>query len=469
MLKKFLAIFAAAAAISLIFIISPVSADETDCSVSASDGTSSSNLLDDNYRTKNTYAGGVSFTITSDTEIAGIYIKWDDDPGQWTLTVNGTDYTYGTEGYLHEYVQLPETSTEVTITLGSAGACITDIYTFDDGDLPDWVQIWDESYEEADILIFSAHADDEILFMGSIITTYIDAGYRVQVAYFCDFYQTEPYRRHELLDGLWTMGVTHYPQLGEFEDIYSTSLETAESQYDLDEALEYVVETIRRFKPLVLVSQDLDGEYGHGTHMLVAELITQAIEITADESYYPDSAEKYGTWDVPKTYLHLYEENTIEIDGRVPLESFGGLTALEVCEEAYLCHQSQQWMWFYVSDGYDDDGNEIDYDYSFAKFGLYRSLVGEDTGNDVMENVTSYDEQEAEAEAESIAESIAESESIAEEEASIAESESLAAAQAEKAAQNRKLYMAVAAIVVIILIVLIIQRVIMSRRKRKHR
>ena len=469
MFKKFLAIFAAAAAISLIFISAPALADETDCSVSISDGTSSANLLDDNYRTKNTYAGGVTFTITSDTEIAGIYIKWDDDPGQWTLSVNGTDYTYGSEGYLHEYVQLPETSTEVTITLGSAGACITDIYTFDDGDLPDWVQIWDESYEEADILIFSSHADDEILFMGSIITTYVDAGYRVQVAYFCDFYQTEPYRRHELLDGLWTMGVTHYPQLGEFEDIYSTDLETAESQYDLDEALEYVVETIRRFKPLVLVSQDLDGEYGHGTHMLVAKLITQAIEITADESSYPDSAEKYGTWDVPKTYLHLYEENTIEIDGRVPLESFGGLTALEVCEEAYLCHQSQQWMWFYVSDGYDDDGNETDYDYSFAKFGLYRSLVGEDTGNDVMENVTSYDEQEAIAEAESIAESIAESESIAEEESIAAESESLAAAQAEKAAKNKKLYMAVAAIVIIILIVLIIQRIIMSKRKGKNR
>ena len=45
---------------------------------------------------------------------------------------------------------------------------------------------------------------------------------------------------------------------------------------------------------------------------------------------------------------------------------------------------SQQWCWFYVSD---------DYEYSIADFGLYRTTVGPDTGNDMMENLTSYAQQ----------------------------------------------------------------------------
>jgi len=56
-----------------------------------------------------------------------------------------------------------------------------------------------------------------------------------------------------------------------------------------------------------------------------------------------------------------------------------------VAVEAYKKHVSQQWCWFYVSD---------DYEYSIADFGLYRTTVGTDTGNDLMEHLTSYAEQE---------------------------------------------------------------------------
>ena len=50
-----------------------------------------------------------------------------------------------------------------------------------------------------------------------------------------DQYKTEPFRNHELLDGLWEMGVTHYPQLGEFWDLYSESLEEAEGHNSLED------------------------------------------------------------------------------------------------------------------------------------------------------------------------------------------------------------------------------------------
>ena len=73
------------------------------------------------------------------------------------------------------------------------------------------------------------------------------------------------------------------------------------------------------------------------------------------------------------------------MDLRVPLESMGGQTALEVAKAAYKKHVSQQKYSFYVSD---------DYEHSCAEFGLYRTNVGYDTGNSMLENIVLYSEQE---------------------------------------------------------------------------
>ena len=107
-----------------------------------------------------------------------------------------------------------------------------------------------------------------------------------------------------------------------------------------------------------------------------------------DSDKYPESAAEYGVWNVAKTYIHLYGENKIKLDCRPPLDNLGGRTALEAATAAYKKHVSQQWCWFYVSDTYE---------YSISDFGLYRTTVGEDTGNDMMEHITSYEEQEKQA------------------------------------------------------------------------
>ena len=72
------------------------------------------------------------------------------------------------------------------------------------------------------------------------------------------------------------------------------------------------------------------------------------------------------------------------MDLRQPLSNMNGRTAVEVAKDTYLKHDSQQWCWFYVSD---------EYEYSCADFGLYRTTVGMDTGNDMLENIVTYEEQ----------------------------------------------------------------------------
>ncbi len=406
---------AAAALLTVLFMAVGIGANEAHAdqltpAFSSTDGSDCASISDSNYMTTEYFNAGTEITISDEAGIDSLYVLWEYYPSEWTLRVNGTEYTYGKDGYQHEFVELPSEAkgaTSVTIVIGDEQTTIADVYAFSAGELPSFVQKWEASYEEADVLFISTHADDEVLFFGGLIATLINRGdVRVQVAYFTDLSLTEPVRTHEILNGLWAMGVTHYPQLGEFEDIYSTSYEEAAQQYDQDSSLEYMVRTIRRFKPQVVVGQDLEnGEYGHGGHMWSADMIAKALKITNDATQYPESAEKYGTWDVPKTYFHLYSDGQITLDLRQPLSAFDGRTAYQVAADAYLEHQSQQWCWFYVSDGYLEDGSvdEAHPEINCAKFGLYRSLVGADTGNDVMENITPYDEQEKQAQAETLA------------------------------------------------------------------
>ena len=368
----------------------------TGISLEHSGGLGTGVLLDRNRSTSITPAGGDTIGITSETPFTRIYLVWDRPPAAWELEAGGATSRGGSYGYLHELATLETPVTEATLTLGEGENILCDIYLFGDAPLPDWVQQWQPPCEKADLVVFSTHADDEHLFFGGILPTYAgEQGLAVQVVYMTNHWG-ERYRPHELLDGLWTVGVTAYPVIGPFPDLYASleSLASAESVFDRDEVLAFQVEMLRRFKPLVAAGHDLNGEYGHGAHILNAQTLVEALELTADETAYPESAAQYGTWDVPKTYLHLYPENEIIMDWTVPLERFGGATAFEMAEAGFAKHTSQV-TYFSVQLG----GTWED----CRKFGLVRSTVGPDVaGNDLFENIDMTPEPEPAPEPESV-------------------------------------------------------------------
>ncbi|MBQ4096520.1 MAG: hypothetical protein IJC62_00015, partial [Clostridia bacterium] len=243
----------------------------------------------------------------------------------------------------------------------------------------------------------------------------------------------------------WTVGVRNYPIISEIPDLYSESFDGAIETYknrgvSYDAFTEYITECIRRFKPLVIVSHDINGEYGHGTHLVVNRAIRDYLENADDAEYFAGSADKYGTWTPKKTYFHLYGENTIVMNWDEPLSAFGGKTAFEVTQDGFRCHKSQHWTWFnrwiYGSTGAPITKATDIKDYSPCLYGLYQTSVGVDTeGGDFFENVKTYATLEYEAESlREAEESRLEAESIeaaSREEASIAESESLAEAERE--------------------------------------
>lgn len=281
---------------------------------------------------------------------------------------------------LHEYIPLSGTQNEFFLEL-PPGSAVCEIALYTEGRLPDSVQIWEPPCAQADLLLFPTHGDDEHLFFGGIMPYYAgELGLKVQVAYLTNHKYTEKHRVHEILDGLWTVGVRAYPVFSEFPDIYAGSLEEAERIYEKEAVAAWQVETIRRFRPSVIVGHDFDGEYGHGAHMLNARMLAEAVPAAADAAQYPESAAEYGAWNTPKLYIHLYEENTLYMDWEnLKLSSFGGRTALEMAREGYRCHLSQQhWSFAVRTDGYGD----------CRCFGLYRSTVGADVRkDDLFENI----------------------------------------------------------------------------------
>lgn len=434
------------------FFFSPTenyNAEELTPKLNLSNGKGTASLTDDSHSTSVTFSKGDTITVTAKNgkPIYGIYISWDSKPAAWTLTTDNGELSCGTNGFLHEYVALSTPSNAVTINIPKNSTRIDNIRIFGEGELPHDVQVWNPPCERADILVVSSHADDEILFFGGVLPTYAylhEAD--IQVVYMCEFWTTTRVREHEKLDGLWECGIRFYPTCGDFKDKYSDSLETAQTQYDYDAMVSFLVSQIRQFEPQVVVTHDIFGEYGHGYHLLTCQAVMDAVEGAANSEKYPDSATQYGAWNTPKTYLHIFPSNPIKLDLHIPIEKdYAGRTALEIAQAAYKKHVSQQWCWFYVSDSYE---------YSCADYGLIRTLVGPDTTNDLLCNLKTYAVQEAEeaarleaerlaaekAELERIeAEKKAEADRLAKEEAARLEAERLAAKEAEEAAKTLKI------------------------------
>lgn len=344
-------------------------------------------------------------TLSHESGIGSLYILFDREGCGYTLINgnNGMCHTVAQTDFLHEFVDLQEIFGEapgkVTIVFDKEDTKLCELHAFTDGEIPNWVQRWEQPAEgKSDLVLFSTHGDDEQLFFAGMLPYYArELGYNVQVVYMTGHRNMSMRRSHEMLDGLWAVGVRHYPVFGPFGDYNSTSKEEACQIYrnkniSREDILSFVVENVRRFRPKVAVGHDLYGEYGHGMHMLYAELLCEASEISMDPAVFPESAEQYGIWDIPKTYLHLYWENRIRMDWDVPLESFGGMTAYEVTKNlGFPCHVSQQPFYSYYFAG-KDTASDIT-ENSPCEFGLYRSTVGEDLEKkDFFENVTTHDE-----------------------------------------------------------------------------
>ena len=368
-------------------------------------------LTDGNVTSYRTSSGKCSVSLMNEAGISGVYLMFDVPYGEYTVEHGAisSKFTAGEHGFLHEYIDLKaafgDPVTAVTFHFDHGAVRLSEIEVYSEGTVPDHVQLWQPPLEgKTDLLLLSTHGDDDQLFFAGLLPRY--AGQEkaaVQVAYLTDHRNLTNQRTHEILNGLWATGCTAYPVMAEFPDFRIDNLKRTYQEYlrlgySQEQLLGYVVELLRRFKPQVVVGHDIEGEYGHGMHMAYTDCLVQALRVSNEPLTFPELTEKYGVWEVPKTYLHLYEKNSIVLDYDQPLSEFDGMTAFEVSQKlGYPCHKSQQGTWF--TDWINGDRNEITKAtqikrYNPCLFGLYSTTVGEDVEkNDFLENIVTYQEQ----------------------------------------------------------------------------
>lgn len=329
------------------------------------------------------YDAGQAYALVWPAE-AGVrtaYVKWYAQPDCAILVqsdANGAELnreTIDEPNYNDCYTILPE-ATGLSIS-SESGMRIAEVTLYSGGTLPEGVYDWQPPVQKADLMVVSAHCDDELIFFGGTIPYYAgERGLAVQVVYMAN---GDRARVDEALNGLWHAGVRNAPVFLPFKDVYTESLRLALLNWGEEETTQTLARLIRRFEPEVIVTHDLGGEYGHGAHMATASCMLNAVPLAADGTATLDSAAPYGAWQAEKLYLHLYPENQITMDWNQPLSAFGGKTALEVANEAYQMHVSQL---DYHSEVYGSG------DYSSLEFGLAFTTVGADEEkNDFFEHI----------------------------------------------------------------------------------
>ncbi len=356
-----------------------------DCVLHVSENEAALPRLTDALLSTDWSAVGAAFIeITSPQRIGSVYIEWKALPGEWTLSVfdNGAfipTQKAGHYGFLNEAVSIDGSFTRIRISWNKREkpVSIARLTLFSKGRVPDTVQTWQPPCEKADMLLVSTHADDEHLYFGGALPTYAgEQAKKVQVAYLvnCGIPRTR-----ELLAGLWVVGIRNYPVISSFPDQYAGSLDAAVKIYGYEPVLDYQVMLLRRFRPEVILGHDLDGEYGHGAHILNAITLIKAIEAANDPAQFPETAKKYGVWEIKKCYLHLYAERPVIMDWTLPLKAFGGRSGWEMAKLGFAEHVSQHVFKLQV---------RIDGPYDCRKFGLYFTTVGADVlKNDFFENI----------------------------------------------------------------------------------
>lgn len=326
----------------------------------------------------------IEVTVPEGEVACGIYIVWKENSAIVSLeafdAASGAfvpTATLNRGDYVHEFTPLDHLSQFRLVSTDAAGTIpAIEMMVIGEGDtLPSYIQNWQPPCTDADLLLLSAHPDDEYIFFGGAIPWYaVEKEMHVAVAFMTTKDET---RLHELLNALWTAGVREYPYLLRFYDKLSEKTRVIYKYWDEEKALDAVASLIDTAKPNVVLTHDFKGEYGHGAHMACADLCLRVIR----------DGERQTQWPVKKLYLHLWEENPILMEWDVPMKN--GTTALAQAQAAFQCHKSQL--------GYDvklRSGKVFKFEvknhgmFDNALFGLAYTTVGVDSvGNDFFENV----------------------------------------------------------------------------------
>lgn len=214
-----------------------------------------------------------------------------------------------------------------------------------------------------DLMIICAHPGDESLFLGGALPLYAGEQGRSAVVVFLS---GTPEQNQAAWKSVSRYGSQVQAVFGPFSSVYTSNKEDALRHWDKRAVTSYLVGLIREYKPVVVISHDPLGEYGHGAHCVTSDCALLAAPFAASETDYPESKALYGSWQVQRLFLHRYGEKLVTLDRSKPLSRFDGKTALELDQESYQYYPEQYPI--IISD---------EFGYTRAQYGLAYSAVGD--------------------------------------------------------------------------------------------
>jgi len=325
----------------------------------------------------------ISVRLPEDKKAGGLLLCWRSAPENMRIemldannAVLETIEEENPDGMIHLYYTLHENTAKILISTGN-DVTLCELRVYEKGYVPEVVQQWQPIPEKVDLLVISAHQDDEMLFYGGTIPYYSAQGKTVAVVYMANCGRK---RYAEALDGLWSCGLKYHPVFVGFEDARLERYERALNLWGEEATQEVLIELIRRYKPEVIVTHDVNGEYGHNQHKVTSAMVSSSVAKAGDPAIFPESAQQYGAWTPKKLYIHLYEENAVFMDiYDQPSEAFGGMSMTQVATIGYSKHVSQL---------VDFSMEKHGVTYDNRKYGLAFTTVGYDVEkNDFFENI----------------------------------------------------------------------------------
>ena len=325
----------------------------------------------------------VTVDIPAGAQARLLTIDWKARPETFTIELRGEKQkllsreTLNTDFYVDHYA-LNDSVRSVRITVTGKRAAMNALRVYGKKYDTHSVQTWQSLTAPVDILFFSTHQDDELLFFGGGIPYYSALGKQVAVVYATDNGRS---RYREAMEGLWAAGLKYHPVFLGWHNFKARNVKGALADWNArnGDVQKKLVRLLRRLQPQVVVTQGFDGEYGHPQHKAGVQLMAKALKLAADEQYDPESVRTYGTWQVKKMYAHRYEKNRITMNWNVPLDEEGVVTPLFLAKEAFDRHRTQQ-------RGFSIETTSRQYD--CTQFGLYYTAVGPDVKkNDFLENI----------------------------------------------------------------------------------
>lgn len=345
-------------------------------------------LRDDDFDTVQRVNKGKTLSIswTDSVPVVSVYLSFYAAPVEYTVM----QFDANGEKLIEEpgvllYNNLIETlpsARKVSFRAEADNCSFCALHAYGSGEVLDY-HPYAPTLEKADYLTFAMHPDDDVLFLGAIYPIYeADRGLSgvslIMSTKLPEKIQRE--RRQEALNGAWIEGLKTQPVFGGFPDIPQNYYDKFHHTFTVDDVKRYAVTQIRKYRPEVVMTQDLNGEYGHWQHKVLAQGVLEAVPLAADPTYQPKGYPASEPWEVKKLYIHLYDKNKITLDVDRPIAALDGKSAFETAKEAFLMHPTQTKK---------DNHHVSKTEYSLAEFGLAYTTVGEDTPgvNDMFEHI----------------------------------------------------------------------------------